>query len=130
MQNYVDFRKSIQDFLRLNPSPSSADTITFLGRLENQVFNICSSLDLKIGEQNNDLIKALKERIDLGDQLNMTKEATNKIIKCYNPRRMNPSLGSDEFRSVPIGIRRSFSEGARKLSNYRRIPDSGIDIGS
>ncbi|CAF5124271.1 unnamed protein product, partial [Rotaria magnacalcarata] len=46
------------------------------------------------------------------------------------PRRMNPSLGSDEFRSVPIGIRRSFSKGARKLSDYRRIPGSGIDIGS
>jgi chorismate mutase len=44
----------------------------------------CSSLDSKIDEKNNDLIKTLKERIDLGDQLNMTKESTNKIIKCYN----------------------------------------------
>jgi len=82
MQNYADFRKSIRDFLLLNPSP--ADTVAILERLENQVFDICSSLGSKIDEKNNDLIKALKERIDLGDQLNMTKESTNKIIKCYN----------------------------------------------
>ncbi|CAF4406876.1 unnamed protein product, partial [Rotaria magnacalcarata] len=52
-----------------------------------------------------------------------------KIQNRTEPRRMNPSLESDEFRSVPIGIRLSSSEGARKLSDYRRIPGSGIDIG-
>ncbi|CAF1479299.1 unnamed protein product [Rotaria magnacalcarata] len=55
---------------------------------------------------------------------------TNDDFDDEAPRRMNPSLGFDEFRSVPIGIRRSSSEGARKLSDYRRIPGSGIDIGS
>jgi len=63
MQNYADFRKSIRDFLLLNPSPSPADTVAILERLENQVFDICSSLGSKIDEKNNDLIKTLKERI-------------------------------------------------------------------
>ncbi|UJR09455.1 hypothetical protein I4U23_013694 [Adineta vaga] len=84
MQNYADFRKCIRDFILSNPSPSPADTFAILDQLENQVFDICSSLGSKIDEKNNDLIKTLKERIDIGDQLNTTKESTNKIIKCYN----------------------------------------------
>ncbi|CAF3906014.1 unnamed protein product [Rotaria sp. Silwood1] len=36
MQNYADFRKSIRDFLLLNPSPSPADTVAILERLEKQ----------------------------------------------------------------------------------------------
>ncbi len=70
IQNYADFRKSIRDVLLLNPSPSPADTVDILERLENQVYDICLSLDSKVDEKNNDLIKTLKERIDLGDQLN------------------------------------------------------------
>jgi hypothetical protein len=66
-ENYADFRKSIRDFLLLNPSPSPADTVAIIERLENQVFDICSSLGSKIDEKNNDLIKTLKERIDLSD---------------------------------------------------------------
>ncbi|CAF3314617.1 unnamed protein product [Rotaria socialis] len=64
------------------------------------------------------------------DELNAEPEQNFKKKCGRNPRRRNPSLGSNEFPSVPIGIRRSSSEGARKLSDYRRIPGSGIDIGS
>ncbi|CAF1618510.1 unnamed protein product [Rotaria magnacalcarata] len=114
MQNYSDFRKSIQDFLPLNPSPPRSKKTTSKRSYTIQIrpvlraafspYNrgsntaVCSieydditpdlrgfTADIRCPyEKNNDLIKALKERIDLGDQLNMTKESTNKIIKCYN----------------------------------------------
>lgn len=90
MQSYADIRKSIHNFL-LNPSSSPADTNAFLQQLENQVFDICfslsSTIDEKnsvINEKNNDLIKTLRERIDLSDQLVKTKESISALIKCYN----------------------------------------------
>ncbi|CAF4307557.1 unnamed protein product [Rotaria sp. Silwood2] len=135
MQDYADFRKSIRDFLLLNPSPSPADTVAILERLENQVFDICSSLGSKIDETNNDLIKTLKERIDLGDQLNMTKESTNKIIKCYNmsmkaashtiARTIIEMIARGHTQEIYLSVEKLMNQFRleKKYSNNRKIID-------
>jgi hypothetical protein len=135
MQNYSDFRKSVQDFLRLNPSP--ADTVAILGRLENQVLDICSSLNSKIDEKNNDLIKAhndlfkahndvikaLKERIDLSDELNMMKESTNKIIKCYNMsmKAASHTIARTIIEMTARGHAQEIYSSVEKLMNQYRL---------
>ncbi|CAF4035549.1 unnamed protein product [Rotaria sp. Silwood1] len=123
MQNYADFRKSIRDFLLLNPSPSPADTVAILERLEKQVFGICSSLGSKMDEKNNDLIKPLKERIDLGDQLNITKESTNKIIKCYNMsmKAASHTIARTIIKMIARGHAQEIYSSVEKLMNQFRL---------